>query len=64
MDDLIQELREKICNSFETEELLSVGNIRELFKEVNHEMLKLNKDILRDIEKKKRDLMLANKSIV
>lgn len=64
MDDLIQELREKICNSFETEELLSVGNIRELFREVNHEMLKLNKDILRDIEKKKRDLMLANKSIV
>ncbi len=64
MAKTIQELFETICNSDESEEFLSPKNISDLFKELSHKMFVLNRDIIKDIEDKKRLLMLAKKSIL
>ena len=64
MAKTIQELYEMISNSDESEEFLSPKNISDLFKDLSHKMFVLNHDILKDIEDKKRLLMLAKKSIL
>lgn len=64
MAKTIQELHETISNSDESEEFLSPKNIFDLFKDLSHKMFVLNHDILKDIEDKKRLLMLAKKSIL
>lgn len=64
MAKTIQELHETISNSDESEGFLSPKNISDLFKDLNHKMFVLNHDILKDIEDKKRLLMLAKKSIL
>ena len=64
MAKTIQELHETISNSDESEEFLSPKNISDLFKDLSHKMFVLNYDILKDIEDKKRLLMLARKSIL
>lgn len=64
MAKAIQELYETISNSDESEEFLSPKNIYDLFKDLSYKMFVLNHDILKDIEDKKRLLMLARKSIL
>ena len=64
MAKTIQELHETISNSDESEEFLSPKNIYDLFKDLSYKMFVLNHDILKDIEDKKRLLMLARKSIL
>ena len=64
MAKTIQELHETISNSDESEEFLSPKNISDLFKDLSYKMFVLNHDILKDIEDKKRLLMLTKKSIM
>lgn len=64
MEKMIEELHETISNSDESEEFLNPENISNLFKNLSQVMFKLNHEILKDIDDKKRFLMLARKSIL
>lgn len=64
MAKMIQGLHETISESDESETFLNPKNIADLFNDLNHKMFVLNHDILKDIEDKKRLLMLAKKSIL
>ncbi len=64
MTYLIEDLHVTLSNSDESEEFLNPKNISKLFKNLNQIMFTLNHDILKDIDDKKRFLMLARKSIL
>ena len=60
----MQELRETIINSDETEVFLSPQNVRKILENSIHTLSGLNSQILKDIESKKSLIMIAKKSIL